>query len=322
LRVTIPVFEREKTQQHHEGSIYSGNRALDKKNYVLITAARNEETYIENTIKTIIAQTELPVKWIIVSDGSTDRTDEIVLQYSARHNFIHLVRKTANINEQVDFSSKVHAIIIGYDKLKDIDYEFIGILDGDVTFDSCYYKKVLNKFSKNYRLGIAGGIILDQYDDHCIRRSPNRSNYVSGCIQLFRRKCYEDIGGLFPIKEGGEDTIATFTALMKDWEVEAFEELEVYHHKHSKATRDKLKEAFRAGRMFYALGSHPLFEVLKSIKSITAEPYLLFAMTRMCGYLIPYFKRQRRTATEEFIQFMRKDQLTQLKAVFIKKGAK
>jgi hypothetical protein len=96
----------------------------------------------------------------------------------------------------------------------------------------------------------------------------------------------------------------------------------VYHHKHSKATRDKLKEAFRAGRMFYALGSHPLFEVLKSIKSITAEPYLLFAMTRMCGYLIPYFKRQRRTATEEFIQFMRKDQLTQLKAVFIKKGAK
>jgi glycosyltransferase involved in cell wall biosynthesis len=322
LRVTIPVFEREKTQQHHEGSIYSGNRALDKKNYVLITAARNEETYIENTIKTIIAQTELPVKWIIVSDGSTDRTDEIVLQYSARHNFIHLVRKTANINEQVDFSSKVHAIIIGYDKLKDIDYEFIGILDGDVTFDSCYYKKVLNKFSKNYRLGIAGGIILDQYDDHCIRRSPNRSNYVSGCIQLFRRKCYEDIGGLFPIKEGGEDTIATFTALMKDWEVEAFEELEVYHHKHSKATRDKLKEAFRAGRMFYALGSHPLFEVLKSIKSITAEPYLLFAMTRMCGYLIPYFKRQRRTATEEFIQFMRKDQLAQLKAVFIKKGAK
>jgi hypothetical protein len=116
--------------------------------------------------------------------------------------------------------------------------------------------------------------------------------------------------------------MATFTALMKDWEVKAFEELEVYHHKHSKATRDKLEEAFRAGRMFYALGSHPLFEVLKSIKSITAEPYLLFAMTRMCGYLIPYFKRQRRTATEEFIQFMRKDQLTQLKAVFIKKGAK
>jgi glycosyltransferase involved in cell wall biosynthesis len=295
-------------------------RALDKKSYVLITAARNEEKYIENTIKAIIAQTERPVKWIIVSDGSTDRTDEIVMRYVAQYNFITLVIKTANINGQVDFSSKVQAIMMGYKMLARIDYSFVGILDGDVTFDSCYYEMVLNKFAQNSKLGIAGGIILDQYDDHCIRRSPSNSNYVSGCIQLFRRKCYEAVGGLFPIKEGGEDTIAVITAQMKGWEVEAFEKFKVFHHKHSKVVRDRLKEAFRAGRMFYALGSHPLFEVLKSIKSITAEPYLLFAMTRMCGYLIPYFKRQRRPVTEEFIQFLRKKQYAQLKAIFIEKG--
>lgn len=295
---------------------------MHNNHYVLITAARNEEKYIENTIKAIIAQTVLPVKWIIVSDGSIDGTDEIVQQYSANYNFIKLVRKTANINGQVDFSSKVNAIKMGYEELQDIDYNFIGILDGDVTFNSYYYENILNKFSENPRLGIAGGIILDQYDHHCIRRSPNRSNYVSGCIQLYRRRCYEDVCGLFPIKEGGEDTITAVTAQMKGWIIEAFEELEVYHHKHAKNTRDKLREAFRAGRMFYALGSLPLFEVLKSIKSITAKPYLLFAMTRMCGYLIPYFKRQRRPVTEEFIHFMRKEQIAQLKAVFIKKGGK
>lgn len=293
---------------------------MDKNNYVLITAARNEEKYIENTIKTIIEQTVLPVKWIIVSDGSTDRTDEIVMQYSARYNFIHLGRKTANMTGQVDFSSKVNAIKMGYEKLQDIDYSFIGILDGDVTFDSYYYENILNKFSKNTKLGIGGGIIFDQYDDHCIRRSPNRSNYVSGCIQLLRRECYEEIGGLFPIKEGGEDTIAAVTAQMKGWVVESFEELKVYHHKHSNATRDKLKEAFRSGQMFYALGSHPAFELLKSIKSITVEPYLLFAITRIFGYLIPYLEKQRRPVTEQFIQFLRKEQLAQLKAVFIEKG--
>ena len=293
---------------------------MNKKNYVLITAVRNEEKYIENTIKTIIAQTVLPVKWIIVSDGSTDRTDEIVLQYVEQYIFITLVRKTANINGQVDFSSKVHAIKMGYEKLQDIDYSFIGILDGDVTFDSFYYEKILNKFSEISKLGIAGGIILDQYDNHCIRRSPSNSNYVSGCIQLFRRKCYEGIGGLSPIKEGGEDTIAAIKAQMKGWEVEAFEELKVYHHKHSKAIRGRLKEAFRTGQMFYVLGSHPLFEVLKSIKSITAEPYLLFAMTRISGYLIPYFKRQKRPVTKEFIQFLRKEQLAKLRANFIQTG--
>lgn len=294
--------------------------ALHNNHYVLITAARNEEKYIENTIKAIIAQTVLPVKWIIVSDGSTDRTDEIVQQYSANYDFITLIRKTANINGQVDFSSKVNAIKMGYENLQGIDYNFIGILDGDITFDSYYYENILNKFFDNSRLGIAGGIILDQYDDHCIRRSPNRSNYVSGCIQLFHRKCYEDVGGLFLIKEGGEDTITAITAQMKGWVVEAFEECEVYHHKHSKNTRAKLKEAFRTGRMFYAMGSLPLFEVLKSIKSITAKPYLLFAVTRMCGYLIPYFRRQRRPVTEEFILFMRKEQFAQLKFFFIKKG--
>jgi glycosyltransferase involved in cell wall biosynthesis len=255
--------------------------------------------------------------WIIVSDGSTDGTDEIVSRYAAQHDFIKLVRREAK-NEGLDFSSKVLAIYEGYEQLKKADYDFLGILDGDVSFGPDYYENILIKFQENKNLGIAGGIILDQYNDHCIRRSPNHTNYVSGCIQLFRRKCYEEIGGLFPIKEGGEDTIAAITAQMKGWIVEAFEELEVYHHKHSKARRGKLKEAFRAGRMFYALGSHPLFEILKSIKSITAQPYLLFAMTRMCGYLLPFVKKQRRPVTEEFILFLRKEQLSKLKLTLFK----
>jgi len=77
------------------------------------------------------------------------------MQYSARHNFIRLVRKTADINGQVDFSSKVHAIKMGYETLPGA-YSFIGILDGDVTFDSCYYEKILKKFAENFKLGIAG----------------------------------------------------------------------------------------------------------------------------------------------------------------------
>lgn len=288
--------------------------------YVLITAARNEEKYIENTIKTIIAQTVLPVKWVIVSDGSTDRTDEIVLQYSANYNFITLVRKTANINGQVDFTSKVNAIKMGHEKLHGIDYDFIGILDGDVTFDSHYYEKILKKFAENSRLGIAGGIILDQYDNHCIRRSPKRSDFVSGCVQLFRRKCYEGIGGLFPIRVGGEDTMAAITAQMKGWVVKAFEELKVYHHKHSEAARGKFKEAFRLGRTAYALGYYPLFEILKSIKSITTKPYLLFAMTKMYGYFLSYLQKQKRPVTEQFIRFLRKEQVGQLKQIFYKKN--
>ncbi len=297
----------------------AGNSMLNNKNYVLTTAVRNEERYIEDTIKSIISQTILPVKWIIVSDGSTDRTDDIVLQYSADHSFISLVRKTANMSGEIDFSSKVHAIKMGHETLAGFEYDFNGILDGDVTFDSHYYENMLNKFSNNPKLGIAGGIIFDQYPDHYIRRSPHRSSYVSGCVQLFRRKCYEDIGGLFPIKLGGEDTIAVFKALMKGWEVEAFEEIKVFHHKHNNTVQGRLKEALRVGRMFYAIGSHPLFEILKCIKSSTTKPYVLFAAIRMYGYLLPFLTRQRRSVSIEFMQFLRKEQLSTLKLTLFKK---
>jgi GT2 family glycosyltransferase len=216
----------------------------------------------------------------------------------------------------VDFTSKVNAINTGYEKLAGIDYQFIGILDGDVTFDSRYYENVLNKFAHNNKLGIAGGIILDQYDDHHIRRSPANSNYVSGCIQLFRRKCFEDVGGLFPIREGGEDTIAAITAQMKGWEVEAFEDLEVFHHKHSKLTREKLKEAFRAGRMFYALGSHPSFEIMKTIKRIPNRPFILATLARMSGYFLSCARQQERPVSPDFIRFLRKQQIAKLKDTF------
>ena len=155
--------------------------------YVLISAVRNEGNYIGNTIHSVIHQSVLPKAWIIVSDGSTDHTDEIVLQYTTQNNFITHIRKEANLNGQVDFSSKVRAIMLGHEKLAEMKYDFIGILDGDVTFDSHYYENVLRQFAQNSKLGIAGGIILDQYSNHQIRRSPANANYVSGCIQLFRR---------------------------------------------------------------------------------------------------------------------------------------
>lgn len=285
-------------------------------NYVLVTAAKNEENYIENTIKAVVAQTVPPLKWIIVSDGSTDSTDQIVLRNAAEHDFITLIRKPDRANGTVDFTSKVHAIMMGHDKLKEVNYDFIGILDGDVTFDSYYYQNILSRFEENPKLGVAGGIVLDQQGDRSIRRSPNRSDFVSGCVQLFRRKCFEEIGGLYPIREGGEDTIAAVNAQMKGWTVEAFEEIKVYHHKRSADARGRFKEAFRLGRTSYALGCHPLFEIFKSIKSITTRPYLLFAMIRFFGCFLPYLKNQKRPVTKEFVQFLRRSQRDQLKRVF------
>ena len=288
-------------------------------NYVLITAARNEEKYIEETIKSVISQTILPQKWVIVSDGSTDKTDEIVLRYSAQHVFIKFIRREAK-TEGVNFSSKVYALYEGYDQVKKIEYDFIGVLDGDVTFSPFYYEHILTKFKENRNLGLAGGLVFDKHNDRCVRRSPTDIEYVSGCIQLFHRKCYEDIGGLIPLTEGGEDTVAVIMARMKGWEVEAFDELIVFHHKHSNAIRGVLSESFRLGKLFYSLGSHPLFEIMKNIRRLSYKPFFLYAFTRMCGYMWPYFQRQKRPVSDEFVRYLRKEQLSRLKFEIMKKA--
>ncbi|OGU32231.1 MAG: hypothetical protein A2057_04775 [Ignavibacteria bacterium GWA2_35_9] len=127
--------------------------------YVLLTAAKNEENFIRQTIESIVSQKVLPVKWVIVSDASIDSTDDIIQHYTHKFNFIQYVRVT---NQSIrDFSCKIFALNIGYEYLKDVVYDFIGILDADVTLSTIYYETILNKFLLDQKLGIAGGIIYD-----------------------------------------------------------------------------------------------------------------------------------------------------------------
>ena len=292
---------------------------MEENTYVLITAAHNEEKFIEYPLKSVVSQTIHPKEWIIVSDGSTDGTDEIVSHYSSQNEFIKLIRREGK-NKGLDFSSKVLSINEAYRQIDKLEYDFLGILDGDVSFSSNYYEEVIERFIQNPRLGIAGGVIYDSHNGHCIRRSPDDNQYVSGCIQLFRRQCYKDIGGLHPIKEGGEDTIAVIMARMKGWDVELLEDLTVLHHKHSESARGLLRESYREGKLFYCLGSHPLFELIKSIRKLAVKPFILYSFARMYGYLLPYFLNQKRPITNDFVDFLRKDQLIRLKQELFKNG--
>src|SRR5271166_3066755 len=122
--------------------------------YVLITPARNESQFIELTIKSVVSQTVRPIKWVIVSDGSTDGTDDIVKKYAADHPWIELVRMPER--RERHFAGKVHAFNAGYAKVRDLDYDVIGNLDADITFDEGYFDFLLREFAASPRLGVAG----------------------------------------------------------------------------------------------------------------------------------------------------------------------
>src|SRR5271156_4765549 len=191
--------------------------------YVLITPARNEEAFIEGTIRSVIAQSILPAKWIIVSDGSTDRTDDIVKQYAIQHDWIELVRMPEHRDRQ--FAAKANCFKAGYDRLKSLEFDLIGNLDADITFEPDYYAFLLGKFAENPKLGVTGTPFVEDTDQpgkHTYAHGAANLEHVSGACQIFRRECFEAVGGYVPIKGGAIDWIAVTTARMKGWQTRTF----------------------------------------------------------------------------------------------------
>src|SRR3989339_467230 len=117
---------------------------LNNTSYALITSAKNEEGFIHLTFESILSQTILPARWVIVSDGSTDKTDDIIKGYRDKYFFIEFIRINGSKTNQ-GFASKVYALKEAYDRIKEYRYEFIVVVDADVSFESTYYQRIISK---------------------------------------------------------------------------------------------------------------------------------------------------------------------------------
>ncbi len=282
--------------------------------YVLLTAAKNEEEFIEKTIKSVLNQTILPQQWIIVSDGSTDKTDEIVESYSSKHKFIKILRSSG---EKVrSFGSKAKAVMYAYNNLGDIQFDYVGNLDADVSFNPDYYESILKIFEKDEKLGIAGGIRFDFCDGE-FKELPCASNSVGGPFQLFRKECFEKVGGYSPLKYGGIDAAAEMTARMHGWKVRSFKEYKLFHHRCTGTwSGHSIKYRIRTGIKFYSLGYSSLFITLKFIKEITRKPIIIGSLLSIGSYFWAKFGGADLQVSKELKNFISKEQKQRMRAAF------
>ena len=284
--------------------------------YVLITPARNEAAFIEETIKSVVAQMVLPIKWVIVSDGSTDGTDDIVKRYAAEYLWIEFVRMPER--QERHFAGKVYAFNEGYSRVKNLGYDIIGSLDADISFDDPeYFDFLLRKFAQNPKLGVAGTPFREgsvQYDYRFTRRE-----HVSGACQLFRRECFESIGGYVPLKIGAIDLVAVVTARMKGWKTETFTDRYCVHHRRMGAANyNILGTIFRDGYYDYPLGVHPFWELSRSAYNMSRKPIILSGIIHMAGYFWAMLTRTPKLVSMEFVHFRRREQMRWLKEYFKK----
>jgi glycosyltransferase involved in cell wall biosynthesis len=285
--------------------------SLPEPTYAIISPARNEEKFIEKTIKSMISQTILPVRWVIVSDGSTDQTDDIILRYSRQYSWITALHRP---NSKVrDFASKVHSFNLGLKALKKDYYDFIGNLDADLTFSPKYFEYLISRFFQDPKLGVAGTPFVENgvqiYNYHFTNAA-----HVSGACQMFRRECFEEIGGYVPIEGGGIDWVAVTTARLKGWHTQTFMGMTLSHHrKIGTGNNRKIISAFNQGRKDYRLGNHPLWQLFRSIYQIKYKPYLISGFLVFLGYIYSTVTREKRSIPNELMSFARKEQMQRLK---------
>lgn len=280
--------------------------------YILLTAAKNEADYIGEAIQSVLRQSVLPLAWFIVDDGSTDQTARMVERFAAQHSFIRLI--SSGSGSERSFGSKDKAINAAYAAAKSLDFDFIGILDADIALErSDYYETILRRFQGDERLGIAGGYIYERSNGMWRCRKGNSEDSVAGGVQMFRRACFEQMGGYIPMHHGGEDWLAQIEARMAGWNVLACPELHVFHYRPTSSAGGQWRGLFRSGLMDASFGSHPFFEIFKCGRRIVAPPVLAGSLVRFSGYLWWKVSGRKPLISAEQVAFLRKEQVAKMR---------
>jgi len=287
---------------------------MSEKEYVLVTPARNEEANIGRLIQSVVSQTIRPKKWVVVSDGSVDRTDEIVSGYAKEHDFLQLHRAAEHAGQ--DFGSKAKAFRAGYDQLKGVEFGFVGNLDADVSFGPDYFERLLEKFEANPGLGLAGGLIHERVGEKFEAQHLSPGS-VAGAVQLFRRECFEAIGGYIPMRGGGIDAAAEIMSRMHGWTVQTFTELPVQHHRRVFTGKGNMfSSRFQQGVTNYLLGYHPQFHLLSCLSRVWGRPYFLGSAMGILGYAWAWLRGDKRLVPNEVVSFLRAEQKARMTVLF------
>jgi glycosyltransferase involved in cell wall biosynthesis len=281
--------------------------------YVIVTPAHNEADYLRPTIESVLRQTVLPGRWVIVDDGSTDETPALLESFAREYGLLQYHRRPRE-ETQSYFASNVYAIREGVRQVEALDYEFLAVLDADITLPLDYYEQVLSRFDADPALGVASGIYENLVNGR-LQKVMNDRRSTPKAIQVFRRSCFEQIGGYVPLKHGGEDTCACIMARMHGWKAWSFPELKVIHRRPTGLGHAKSlwRARFLLGLQEYDLGSHPLFVLTKYLRRCLIEkPYLTGGTATLLGFLYGSARGEKRPISEEVVRFARREQLARV----------
>jgi glycosyltransferase involved in cell wall biosynthesis len=212
------------------------------------------------------------------------------------------------------FAAKVQAFNTGLEHAQSLQFDIIGNLDADLSFEPDYLEFLMRRFLEDPKLGVAGTPFLENGYDSA-RDSFEGENHVAGGCQLFRRQCFQDVGGYIPNRAGGIDWIAVTTARMKGWTTRSFPEKRFHHYRSlGTAGRSDVGASFSYGEKDYYLGGSPIWQLFRVAYRMTRQPVQGLAL--FLGYCWAALRRTRRPITPELMRFHRREQMKKLRVIF------
>ena len=266
--------------------------------YLVISPVKDEERYVEHTLRSMVSQTRKPIRWIIVDDGSSDRTPELIQRYSREHHFIHVLSRPRGQARQPG-SAVIRAFNRGWEESRamGIMYDFIVKLDCDLSFEPDYFEKLLARFAADIKLGIASGVYFESANGDDWEEVPMPSYHAAGASKVIRRACWEEIGGF--VSARGWDSVDEIRAMTRGWRAAHFRELRMKHWKREGTGIGPLKTSLMHGEIYYLTGGSWLFFLLKILHRAKTRPFGIGALAMAWGYLQTRFSRRQRLVTRD-----------------------
>jgi glycosyltransferase involved in cell wall biosynthesis len=281
-----------------------------KSNYVVITPVRNEEKYFDKTIESMVTQTLRPTNWVIVDDGSTDKTPQIISAAVDKYPWIVAIHRK-NRGYRKSGGGVVEAFYDGYSALQTTKWNFIVKLDGDLSFAPEYFEKCLSEFQNESKLGIGGGSVYVFHNKAIMLDSPSDPLFhVRGASKIYRRACWNQISPLEKLP--GWDTIDEVKANMHGWKTRTFSEIKIYQHKATGAADGNWRNWFKNGLANYISGYHPIFMLAKCIRRMNSKPLFIASAALFAGFCSGYLKRDLQICDQSMIRYLRRNQIRRL----------
>jgi len=279
-------------------------------NFVVITPVRNEEGRIPATIRAMFSQTLRPAQWIIVDDGSSDRTPRIIGEAAEKNPWLQLLRRPDRGFRRPG-TGVMEAFHDGFREIREARWDYLVKLDADLSFERDYFEKCFERFQTDPKLGIGGGVVCCEIAGVPVPESRgDPAFHVRGATKIYRRACWDAIGGL--IKTTGWDTMDEVKANMLGWRTASFPGLQVVQSRKTGGADGIWRNYFKNGRANYVVGYHPVFMAAKCLKRLGERPFGLVALALACGFVSGYLGRISRPEDRKVIGYLRRQQFLAL----------